>query len=152
MCWPRRRRYAGTHCDIFYRFLFDPTPLTTCTGLQCIAAGALRLRILSCAWCWELTDEALEVVFEACRGLLKLDLTGVKRLGGSSIAKIPQHLPHLRVLILRDVNNVADALLCELTETLRTIVVINYYGQSVGEDMAWGATGEVFEDGFRLTF
>ena len=56
------------------------------------------------------------------------------------------------MLILRDVNNVADALLCELTEALRTIVVINYYGQSVGEDMAWGATGEVFEDGFCLTF
>ena len=36
-------------------------------GLQCIAVGALRLRILTCAWCWELTDEAFDVVIEACR-------------------------------------------------------------------------------------
>jgi len=56
------------------------------------------------------------------------------------------------VLILRDVNNVADTLLRELTEAMPAIVVINYYGQSVGEGMAWGANGEVVQDGFTLTF
>lgn len=135
--------------------------LTECAGLLDsgiieIGSGCAELKVLLVAWCWELTDYAFCHLTDSCRKLLKLDLTGVKRLRGEWIRLLPQILPKLRVLILRDVNNVSDIILQKVAEDLDDCIVIDYYGSSMtplgGSDLSWRTSGSVSIDGMILTY
>lgn len=49
-------------------------------GLTCIADSCRRLRVAILSWCWHITNDDLNCLIDRNKDLLKLDLTGCKKL------------------------------------------------------------------------
>lgn len=89
------------------------------------------LHSLLLCWCWEITDFGLEAIVCNCCRLCQLDLTGLFSITGLCLLKIPEKLPHLRLLNLQQCNNVVDDILPKVVSQACSLIIINYYGDLV---------------------
>ncbi|XP_046582063.1 F-box/LRR-repeat protein 2-like isoform X1 [Haliotis rubra] len=95
--------------------------LTACCGSSLIE--------LALQWCWYITDIGLASIVECCSNLERLDLTGLHRLSGECLDRVPDDMVHLRFLDLRNCNNMNDKLICEMIRSKPDLQVMNYYGE-----------------------
>ncbi|XP_071087945.1 F-box/LRR-repeat protein fbxl-1-like [Haliotis cracherodii] len=95
--------------------------LTECCGSSLI--------VLALQWCWYITDIGLASIVECCSNLERLDLTGLHRLSGECLDRVPDDMVHLHFLDLRNCNNMNDKLICEMIRSKPDLQVINYYGE-----------------------
>eukprot|EP00041_Stephanoeca_diplocostata_P017523 m.355190 g.355190 ORF g.355190 m.355190 type:complete len:454 (-) comp20732_c0_seq3:55-1416(-) len=124
------------------------------SGLTCIADSCHKLRVAILSWCWNISNDDLNCLIDNNNELLKLDLTGCKKLQGSFLDSLPVRLPELRVLCLKNVNYVDDASLHRILKGVsHEIVVIGYYGQNLADsDAEWGVSGVIHFKGMLLEY
>ncbi|CAH1777093.1 unnamed protein product [Owenia fusiformis] len=109
--------------------------LTECTFLQDSAVFQITkqcgktLRSLALCWCWDLTDDSLISIVDNCPNIRHLDLTGLDKITGSCLDRIPEEMPHLKFLDLRQCNNIIDELIQDVVRRKKDLTVINYYGE-----------------------
>lgn len=127
------------------------------TGFGSIALRARNLVSITSAWCWELTDVGLGALFCNCAELVKVDVTGVKRLEGGPVLSIPDLLPKLRILSVKEVNKIKDDELHAVLTSMPQLTIIGFYGESLREvdtsDDGWYMAGKiVLDDGLVLDY
>eukprot|EP00058_Branchiostoma_floridae_P025823 XP_002611313.1 hypothetical protein BRAFLDRAFT_73295 [Branchiostoma floridae] len=110
--------------------------LTECTAVNNgvvgrIAKCCLALRELHLCWCWDITEEGLEHIINNLSNLHHLDLTGLDKITGACLTKVPSALPHLTFLNLQQCNTVQDEVLSTLVAMVTDLTIVDYYGNDV---------------------
>jgi hypothetical protein len=132
------------------------------SGLSCIATRCSELVSIATSWCWKISDVGFASIVCNCPLLAKVDVTGVKGLKGSPVLSIPELLPNLRILCVKEVNRIQDEELTAVLDAMPQLTVIGFYGESLREELregddntfdTWYATGHVILDnGLVLDF
>ncbi|XP_070552221.1 uncharacterized protein [Ptychodera flava] len=110
--------------------------LTECSelsdkALEYIAKGCKKLHHMALCWCWDITETGLVHVIDNCREMETLDLLGLDKILGTCFMRIPEKMPKLHFLDLRQCHRISDSMLTELVLKKRNLVIINYYGDEV---------------------
>eukprot|EP00038_Savillea_parva_P005099 m.147281 g.147281 ORF g.147281 m.147281 type:complete len:687 (-) comp11659_c2_seq1:78-2138(-) len=127
-------------------------------GLKCMATRCRALVSVTLAWCWELTDVGFSALIYGCEGLVKMDVTGVKRLEGGPVLRIPDLLPRLQILCVKEVNKMKDDELHAILDAMPDLTIIGFYGESLRaadspDGDGWYVTGKVvLNDGLVLDY
>lgn len=90
-----------------------------------------NLEVLDLSWCWEVSDDGLAFIIDNCHELKELYLRGLHELYGTSFSKISTSLPKLTFLDLSQCNKVQDELIECVVQKMKTLVILNYYGDVV---------------------
>ncbi|KAL3880063.1 hypothetical protein ACJMK2_032334 [Sinanodonta woodiana] len=86
------------------------------------------LHHLALCWCWAITDTGLIHIVDHCGNLEYLDLLGIDKVIGVCLHRIPDEMPRLTYLNLRQCNKIDDDLIVEIIRQKPDLTVINYYG------------------------
>ncbi|XP_076344718.1 F-box/LRR-repeat protein 4-like isoform X1 [Tachypleus tridentatus] len=113
-----------------------------------ITSCCRNLHSFSLAWCWEISDVGLEDIILHCSKLEVLDLTGLYKLAGVCLLKVPYLVPRLRYLNLEQCNDIIDAILTRLVKVMPYLKVINYYGEVV--EPSSSSSESEYEDNVQL--
>ncbi|XP_078602854.1 uncharacterized protein LOC144876934 [Branchiostoma floridae x Branchiostoma japonicum] len=110
--------------------------LTECTAVNNGVVGRIAkccpaLRELHLCWCWDITEEGLEHIINNLSNLHHLDLTGLDKITGACLTKVPSALPHLTFLNLQQCNTVQDEVLSTLVAMVTDLTIVDYYGNDV---------------------
>ncbi|KAK3610121.1 hypothetical protein CHS0354_039901 [Potamilus streckersoni] len=72
------------------------------------------LHHLALCWCWAITDTGLIHIVDHCGNLEYLDLLGIDKVIGICLHRIPDEMPRLTYLNLRQCNKIDDDLIVEI--------------------------------------
>lgn len=109
--------------------------LSECTNirddvvLDMVQVCGKQLRELSLSWCWFITDRGLISIVDHCCNLETLDLLGIDKVKGECLARIPEEMPKLKFLDLRQCNQIVDNLIMDMVRQKPDLKVYNYYGE-----------------------
>ena len=94
--------------------------------VQCCGS---HLTFLSLCWCWFITDMGLVSIVDHCGKLESLELLGIDKITGSSLSRVPEEIPNLTFLDLRQCNKIVDQLIVDVIRKKADLKVFNYYGE-----------------------
>lgn len=108
--------------------------LSECSNLTNDAVQALcrccgsNLCHLALSWCWYVTEAGLCSIVNTCKNLKYLDIIGLHMLTGECLERVPELVPHLTFLDLRQCNCIQDSVVEALVRCKRDLTAIDYYG------------------------
>ncbi|XP_033632097.1 F-box/LRR-repeat protein 17-like [Asterias rubens] len=104
-------------------------------GVANIAHRCSQLSNLALCWCWNVSDAGIDEIVQHCSELKYLDIVGLDKVKGQCFTRIPDALPRLTFLDLRQCNLINDTILIDLVKTKPGLNIINYYGEEVTPNM-----------------
>ena len=97
--------------------------------LKMLAEKCVQLRHLSFTKCCSVSDDGVQSVLRNCSKLESLDLNGALGVSGQSFLEIPNHTPHLKLLVTEE--NCSE----QKSEVLKTL--IEKHGINVSTVSTW---------------
>ena len=116
--------------SIIYIFVLFPL-----TQKHLISSSCPNLHILNLSWCWEITDDGINFIFDSCHKITELHLCGLHELYGIPLRRAQLEMPQLRFLDLRQCNKTSDDMLVDIASSIKNLTVLNYYGDALQADL-----------------
>ncbi|KAH3859996.1 hypothetical protein DPMN_022886 [Dreissena polymorpha] len=122
---------SGTLAHLRTLNLSECTAINDNVMLDIVQCCGSCLYELVLSWCWNISDMGLVSIMDHCCKLMTLDLLGIDSVLGECLERIPEDLPKLTYLDLRQCNKIVDSIIMDVVRRKPDLKVINPSQKSV---------------------